>query len=356
MTIQNIAVLFGGQSTEYGVSLQSAASVIDHLDRSKYAVIMIGITREGAWFRYNGSTDEIRNDRWHSHASRIPAFLSPSRSIAGIVELAGTEYRTVPVDAIIPVLHGRNGEDGTLQGLLELSGIPFVGCDTLSSAICMDKAIASSLVRAAGIETAATVTVWEGGDMEAAAVEAAKFGFPLYVKPSRSGSSFGITKAYNRSELLAGIREAFAHDKKVVIEQNIDGFEVGCAVLGGGDEPFIAEIDEIELAGGFFDYDEKYSLRTSQIVLPARLDTGLADQVKAAARLIYKTLGCTGLARVDMFIAQDGRIVFNEVNTMPGFTASSRYPNMMRHSGVTYPQLMDRLIELAIAGKELGTR
>ncbi|MGO4371665.1 D-alanine--D-serine ligase VanG [Paenibacillus sp. 2TAB19] len=352
MTIQHIAVLFGGKSTEYGVSLQSAASVIDHLDRSKYAVIMLGITREGAWYRYNGSTDEIRNDRWHYHASCIPAFLSPSRSIAGIVELTGTEYRTVSVDAVIPVLHGRNGEDGTVQGLLELSGIPFIGCDTMSSAISMDKAIASTLVRAAGIQTAASVTVWESEDWEAAAGEAMKLGFPLYVKPSRSGSSFGITKAYDLAALLQGIREAFSHDGKVIIEQNIDGFEVGCAVLGSGEEPFIAEIDEIELAGEFFDYDEKYSLRTSQIRLPARLEAGIAEQVRAAAQIIYKTLGCSGLARVDMFVTNDGRIVFNEVNTMPGFTASSRYPNMMRHSGVSYPQLMDRLIEQAIAGKE----
>lgn len=351
---KHIVVLFGGRSTEYAVSLQSAASVIDHLDRARYEVTMIGITREGVWLRCNGGTDDIRTDCWHEHASCIPAFVSPSRlpgASGGIIELAGTEYRTVPADVVIPVLHGLNGEDGTVQGLLELSGIPFVGCDALSSAICMDKATASSLVRTAGVGTAASVVVRKGESIHAAADDAEAFGYPLYVKPSRAGSSFGITKAYNREELLSGIRNAWLHDGKVVIEQNIDGFEVGCAVLGGveGDKPFIAEIDEIELAGEYFDYEEKYSLRTSQIRLPAKLKDSVADQIRETARLIYKTLGCSGLARVDLFVAKDGRILFNEVNTMPGFTAASRYPNMMRASGISYSQLMDKLIELAVS-------
>ncbi|UVI30669.1 D-alanine--D-serine ligase VanG [Paenibacillus spongiae] len=351
MELKNIAVLFGGCSTEYDVSLQSAASVIDHLDRSKYHFILLGITREGTWLRYNGSTADIRSDTWHTYDNCIPAFISPCKNARGIVELSGTEYRTTPVDVAFPVLHGKNGEDGTVQGLLELSGIPFVGCDTLSSAICMDKATAGQLVRAAGVETAASVTAFAGDDLDPAIREAEKLGFPLYVKPSRSGSSFGITKAYDKQALRNGIQAAFSHDRKVVIEQNVTGFEVGCAVLGYS-EPVIAAIDEIELTGEFFDYEEKYSLRTSNIHLPARIEPGTADRIKAAARLIYKTLGCRGLARVDMFLTEEGRIVFNEVNTMPGFTAASRYPNMMRYSGISYPQLMDRLISLAAAKEE----
>ncbi|MCQ6562353.1 D-alanine--D-serine ligase VanG [Paenibacillus mendelii] len=351
MDMKNIAVLFGGSSTEYDVSLQSAASVIDHLNPSIYHIILIGITREGTWLRYNGNTAEIRNDRWHTHASCIPAFISPSKNAGGIIELTGTEYRTTPVDVVFPVLHGKNGEDGTVQGLLELSGIPFVGCGTLSSAICMDKGIASQLVRAAGVDTAPSVTVFEGDDLDSAVNEAEKLGFPMYIKPSRSGSSFGITKAYNKLELTHGVQAAFLHDQKVIIEQNIAGFEVGCAVLGHS-EPITAEVDEIELTGEFFDYEEKYSLRSSKIHLPARIDAKTAAKVKETARLIYKTLGCSGLARVDMFLTEDGRIVFNEINTMPGFTAASRYPNMMRYSDITYPLLMDRLIELA-AAKEL---
>lgn len=344
---KTVAVLFGGCSTEYGVSLKSAASVIDHLDESKYELVQIGITREGTWLRYGGNTDGIREDRWQEHPSCIPAFLSPSREVAGIVELAGTEFRVTPVDVVFPVLHGKNGEDGTVQGLLELAGIPYVGCDTLSSAICMDKGIAGQLVKAAGIDTAASITVYAGDDLYTAVKEAEPLGFPLYIKPARSGSSYGITKAYDKLELMEGIRFAFMHDTKVIVEQNIAGFEVGCAVLGDV-EPIIAEIDEIELQGEFFDYEEKYSLISSKIHLPARIPAETADSVMEKAKVIYRVLGCSGLARVDLFIGEDGRIVFNEVNTMPGFTAASRYPNMMRASHISYPELMDRLIRLAL--------
>lgn len=344
-----VAVLFGGCSTEYGVSLQSAASVIDHLDRDKYDLVLVGITQEGVWLRYGGGTDDIREDRWQQHSSCIPAFLPPSRDMAGLVELVGTEYRVTPVDAVFPVLHGKNGEDGTVQGLLELSGIPFVGCDTLSSAVCMDKSIASKLVKLAGVDTAESIVVHAGDDLYGAVKKAEPLGFPLYVKPARSGSSFGIAKAYDKLELMEGIRSALLHDDKVVIEQNVPGFEVGCAVLGHAADPLIAEIDEIELHGEFFDYEEKYSLATSTIHLPARVSEDAAASIKEAAKLIYRTLGCTGLARVDMFVCPDGRIVFNEVNTMPGFTAASRYPNMMRASHIGYPELMDRLIQLALS-------
>lgn len=348
MQKKTIAVLFGGCSTEYEVSLQSAASVIDHLDKAKYELVLIGITREGAWLRYHGDPEEIRRDSWHQHPGCIPALLPPSRETGGIVELVGTEYRLTPVDVVFPVLHGKNGEDGTLQGLLELSGIPFVGCGTLSSALCMDKEVASKLVKAAGVEVAGSVTVLAGDDLYAAAKSAETLGYPVYVKPAKSGSSFGITKAYDRLALMDGIREALQHDDKVVVEQNIAGFEVGCAVLGHR-EPFIGEIDEIELQGEFFDYTEKYQLISSKIHLPARISDETANRVKETARRVYRTLGCRGLARVDMFITEGERIVFNEVNTMPGFTAASRYPNMMRASHLPYPDLMDRLIQLAEA-------
>ncbi|MWV46105.1 D-alanine--D-serine ligase VanG [Paenibacillus sp. HJL G12] len=348
MQKKTVAVLFGGCSTEYDISLKSAASVIDHLNASKYDLVLIGITKEGAWFRYGGSTEEIRDDRWRAHSSCISSFISPSRDLAGIVELVGTEYRVTPVDVVFPVLHGKNGEDGTVQGLLELAGIPFVGCDTLSSAVCMDKGIASQLVKAAGIDVAQSITVYAEDDLYTAVKEAEPLGFPLFIKPSRSGSSFGITKAYDKLELMNGIQNAFLHDTKVIIEQNITGFEVGCAVLGHGD-PMIAEVDEIELQGEFFDYDEKYSLVSSKIHLPARISEEMAAKVRETSKLIYRTLGCTGLARVDMFITEDECIVFNEVNTMPGFTAASRYPNMMRASHISYPELMDQLIQHALA-------
>ncbi|SEK91934.1 D-alanine---D-serine ligase [Paenibacillus sp. cl141a] len=349
MEKMTVAVLFGGCSGEYEVSLSSAAAVIEHLDIEKYNLVLIGITREGSWLRYSGNLEDIRNDRWHAHPSCIPSFFSPSREIKGLIELVHTEYHVTPVDVVFPVLHGKYGEDGTLQGLLELAGIPFVGCDMLSSAICMDKELAHTLVRAAGIDTPRSLTVYRDGSMEkvlAAAEE--ELGFPLFVKPARSGSSLGITKVHDMKELAAGTANAFTHDTKVVIEQNINGFEVGCAILGHSD-PIIGVIDEIELEGGFFDYSEKYSLHTSKIHLPACIDKDTANKVKETALAIYKTLGCSGFARVDMFLTPDGRIVFNEVNTIPGFTSNSRYPRMLQASGLTYADILDQLLHHTVA-------
>ncbi|PAD76395.1 D-alanine--D-serine ligase VanG [Paenibacillus campinasensis] len=348
MDKKTIAVLFGGRSGEYDVSLNSAAAVIEHLGPAKYDLVLIGITREGSWLRYGGSIEDIRQDRWHIHPSCRPSFLSPSREVQGLVELVGTEFRVTPVDVVFPVLHGKYGEDGTLQGLLELSGIPFVGCGMLSSALCMDKELAHQLVQAAGIGTPSSFTINKNEDIEARLSEAQALGFPLFVKPARSGSSLGITKVNNMEELAAGIETAFGHDNKVVIEENIDGFEVGCAVLGNSD-PLIGVVDEIELQGSFFDYAEKYTLAHSKIHLPARIDEETADRVKETARSIYRILGCRGLARVDMFLADDGRIVFNEVNTIPGFTSSSRYPSMLQASGLSYAHILDKLLVLAAA-------
>jgi D-alanine---D-serine ligase len=343
----NLAILFGGCSNEYDVSLSSAVAVIENLNRDKYSIIMVGITREGVWLRYEGSIEEICNDQWHLHASCLPAFLAPSRDIKGLIVLNHTQFHITPIDVVFPMLHGKNGEDGTVQGLLELSSIPYIGCDMLSSVICMDKAIAHAIVEAAGIMTARSVTVTEDEDRESVMSEAEKLGYPLYVKPAKSGSSIGITKASDKQELIEGITLAFLHDKKVVIEQNIAGFEVGCAVLGHVN-PIIGEVDEIELTGDFFDFQEKYSLNTSKIHLPARIDARVAHRIKETALTIYKALGCKGLARVDLFLTAAGDIVFNEVNTMPGFTAQSRYPNMLSSVGVSFQELLDRLIKLAM--------
>ncbi|WP_019120935.1 D-alanine--D-serine ligase VanG [Brevibacillus massiliensis] len=353
MDKKNIAVLFGGCSNEYEISLSSAAAVLDHLDRDQYNIIMVGITRDGLWLRYSGSVDDIRNDVWHAHPSCSPAFISPSREMRGLVELADSEFHLTKIDVVFPVLHGKNGEDGTIQGLLELSGIPFVGCDTLSSAICMDKEIAHTLVRAAGIATPESFALANGEKIEKAVAAAGRIGYPLYIKPARSGSSFGITKAYNEQELINGVKLARMHDHKVVIEQNIDGFEVGCAILGNA-EPIIGEVDEIEIASEFFDTKEKYSLETAAIHLPARIAAVTAAKVKETALLIYKTLGCKGLARVDMFLTRDGQLVFNEVNTMPGFTSKSRYPNMLRSINLSYQEILDRLIQLAAEEDEIA--
>jgi len=347
-----LGIVFGGCSTEYDVSLSSAAAVIDHLDRERYELVLIGITREGHWRRYYGESSLIREDRWTSHPGCVPAVLSASRDKKGLIEFVGTEFRLTPLEVVFPVLHGRNGEDGTLQGLLELSGIPFVGCGTLSSSLCMDKAYAKTIVSSAGIEVPPFITVFGRNVVADAIGMADKLGYPLYVKPARSGSSIGIAKAYNEEELTSGIEQALVHDDKLVIERHVNGIELGCAVLGD-DDPFIGEIDEIELTGEFFDFEQKYTLSASTIHLPSRIDGETAARAKTMALAVYRALGCRGFARVDLFLTEDGRLMFNEVNTIPGFTSHSRYPNMMRHAGIEFSALLERLIGSALKERQV---
>ena len=243
------------------------------------------------------------------------------------------------------MLHGKNGEDGTLQGLFELAGIPVVGCDTLSSAICMDKDRAHKLVSLTGISVPRAVTFSDSDRKEAWKEINEKLSYPLFVKPVRAGSSFGITRVTEEAELDGAIEQAFEHDRNVIVEEEVKGFEVGCAVLGI-DTLMVGRVDEIELSGGFFDYTEKYTLKSSKIHMPARVDAEAEKRIQDAAVNIYRTLGCSGFARVDMFYTPSGEIVFNEVNTIPGFTEHSRYPGMMKGIGLSFPEMLDRLIGL----------
>jgi D-alanine---D-serine ligase len=343
MKRKTVAVLFGGCSTEYEVSLQSAASVIQSLSAEKYEVVMLGITREGRWKRYDGPVEKIMDDTWTTHPSCVPAVISPDRETHGILVLKNGGTSTIPIDVAFPVLHGKNGEDGTMQGLLELAGIPCVGCGTLSSAVCMDKDIAHQLVRLAGIPTPVSVAI--SAPIPADAVKALHY--PLFVKPACAGSSFGITRVAGPEDLPQAVAAAFLHDRKVVVEQAVAGFEVGCAVLGNASLT-IGEADEIELSHGFFDYTEKYTLKTAHIHMPARVDEPTSTRIKQTAAKIYRALGCRGFARVDMFLTPAGELVFNEVNTIPGFTAHSRYPSMMRGIGMSFEAIVDTLIGLAM--------
>lgn len=249
---------------------------------------------------------------------------------------------------VFPVLHGKNGEDGTLQGLFELAGIPIVGCNTLSSALCMDKSRAHKLVSLEGISVPKSVTFNRFEQENAIKEIALNLTYPLFVKPVRAGSSFGITKVTEKEKLSAAIALAFEHDTEVIVEEAIDGFEVGCAILGN-DVLTVGRVDEIELLSGFFDYTEKYTLKTSQIHMPARIDAATEKKIQDTALRIYKTLGCSGFARVDLFLSANGNIVFNEVNTIPGLTSHSRYPNMMKGIGLSFAKMLDRLIGLYIA-------
>jgi len=248
------------------------------------------------------------------------------------------------IDLAFPVLHGKNGEDGTVQGVFETAGIPVVGCGILSSALCMDKDRAHKLVQTAGVAVPKAVTLrsFEKYDLKNLT---AGLKFPLFVKPVKAGSSFGITKVFAENELEDAINFAFYYDDAVIIEENIEGFEVGCAVMGI-DELTTGRVDEIELQSGFFDFKEKYTLETSKIHMPARIDSECEQRIRSAAELIYRTLGCSGFARVDMFLTPTGEIVFNEVNTIPGCTSHSRYPNMMKGIGIEFSELLDRILGL----------
>ena len=348
MEKKNIAVIFGGCSPEHTVSLASAAAVIRNIDAEKYEVIQLGITEGGEWFRFYGSPDDIEANTWRADRTKcIPAVISPDRDQHGILEFRLSGVRTTRLDAAFPVLHGRNGEDGTVQGLCELAGIPLIGCGTLASALCMDKDRAHKLVMLAGVAVPRSVLLEKLPTSAELAALADGVGYPLFVKPVRAGSSFGVARVEAPSELRAAVRNAFRYDNSVLLEEAVPGFEAGCAVIGNS-ELVTGRADEIELSGGYFDFEEKYTLKTSKIHMPARVDAATEQRLRETACRIYRALGCRGFARVDMFLTPDKRIVFNEVNTIPGFTSHSRFPKMMSGVGYDFPALVDALIALGL--------
>ena len=343
--MKTILVLFGGRSTEYGVSLQSAHGVLSHLDRARFRPLTVGITREGRWLYYSGPLIRLEDDTWHQ-AGCVPCTLSLDFGCPQLLLLDGSNRR-LAFDAAFPILHGKNGEDGTVQGLLELTGAPLIGCGCLSSALCMDKDRAHRLVQLAGVPVPRSALFAAGASSAAIEAAADELGYPLFVKPVRSGSSFGVTKVTAPSQLPDAVADAFANDRELLLEEAIDGFEVGCAVLGN-EVLTVGLVDEIELTQGFFDYTEKYTLKTSAIHCPARVTPEQAAQIQDAAKRIYRALDCKVFARVDLFLTPGGRVVFNEVNTIPGFTAHSRYPNMMKGIGLDFSTLLTRIIEAGV--------
>lgn len=343
---KRIAVIFGGHSSEYEVSLQSAFSVLQNMNENKFEVFPVGITREGEWYHYTGGLEQIRDNSWAEKKENLHSVaVSQSRPAPGFLVFDGDGCRRIPVDLVLPVLHGRNGEDGTLQGLFELAGIPVAGCGTLSSALCMDKDRAHKLVGLAGIAVPKAVA-FRQADQEAACRKVKEtLSCPLFVKPLRAGSSLGITRITKMQELVPAVEFAFTYDTEVIVEEEVDGSEVGCAILG--DEVLtVGRVDEVALSGSFFDYTEKYTLQSSRIYMPARVERKTEERIQETAMAIYRTLGCSGFARVDMFYTSSGEIVFNEVNTIPGFTAHSRYPNMMKGIGLSFTEVLDKLLSL----------
>ena len=343
-----VVVLFGGMSSEHEVSRVSAGTFVDQLDRQRYELLTIGITKDGRWLYTEATSAQMADGSWEELPGNMPCVVSPDRADHGLILFTPAgQVEKVHVDVVIPVLHGLWGEDGTVQGLLELAGIPVVGCGVLASALCMDKDVAHRLVQAAGVAVPPSILFRAGEGLDTLPERTASLTYPLFVKPARAGSSFGITKVEEPGVLAEAVTAALAHDSKVVIEEAVPGFEVGCAVLGN-EVLTVGHVDEIELSGGFFNYTEKYGLITSSIHMPARISQEKETEIQVTAQLIYRALECSGFARVDLFLTPDGRIVFNEVNTIPGFTAHSRYPNMMRSIGLEFGPLLDRLIGLAV--------
>lgn len=343
--MKRVLVVFGGCSTEYEVSLVSAAAVLKAIDRKKYEVFKLGITREGEAFLYEGEERLIEENKWQGDACRT-ATVSMSRGRRELWVEKGETVEKLPFDIAFPILHGKNGEDGTIQGLFELAGIPIAGCGMESSAVGMDKALAHTLVSLAGLRVPKSVLLNSLKEAEERKTEILSLGFPMFVKPVRAGSSFGISRVTKPENLPDAVRAAFAHDAQVVIEEGITGFEVGCAVMGN-EELTVGRADEIELSRGFFDYEEKYTLKTSAIHMPARVGEEDERRIRETAAKIYKVLGCKGFTRVDMFFTDKKEIVFNEINTIPGFTGHSRFPNMMKGIGLSFEQVVDRILELA---------
>ena len=352
-----VVVLFGGMSSEHEVSRVSAGTFVDNLDRARYEVLTVGITREGRWLCTEATSAQMADGSWEELPGNMPCVVSPDRADHGLILFTPAgQVEKVRADVVIPVLHGLWGEDGTVQGLLELAGIPYVGCGVLASAVCMDKAVANALFEANGVPHTRWLAAdrWEiESDLEGVCegVEK-KLGWPVFVKPANAGSSVGISKVSNREELKKAIALALENDRKVVFEAFVDGQEVECAVIGS--DPAVATRPGEILAGAeFYTYDDKYKNGVSQTVIPAHLPEEKLDEVKTYAAMAYTALGCEGLARCDFFVEKDtGRVLINEINTFPGFTPISMYPKLMEHEGIPVPALIDRLIALALERTE----
>lgn len=354
---KTVAVIFGGQSSEHEVSRSSAVMMLSELDREKYQVLPVGITKKGQWLIYNGPVEHVGTGEWEKYGT--PVCLSPDASKKALLKIVNGSVKEIPVDVVIPVLHGAWGEDGTIQGLLELAQIPYVGCGVLASAVSMDKVYTKMIAQTFELPQAKylwtdTLELREEKETVIARVEE-KLGYPCFVKPSNAGSSVGISKAKNREQLSAALDLAAGYDKKVIVEEAIDGREFECAVLGN-DMPEVSGVGEVLAAAEFYDYDAKYNSQESRTVIPADLPEEKVEEMRKIAKCIFRAVDGSGLARVDFFMEKaTGRVLLNELNTMPGFTPISMYPMLWEERGMKKTELMDRLIELAIA-RDTGIR
>lgn len=345
-----LCVLFGGRSSEYEVSLRSAASVLSHLHKENYEVVTVGITRGGRWLRSHASYDAIADGTWIDDPANVPCVLSPDAGHHGLLYADGRVER---LDVVFPVMHGETCEDGAMQGLLTLSGVPFVGCGVAASANTMDKAITKLFVERTSVKQAETL-VYDASvflsDIEGNSEKAVRaLSLPLFVKPARTGSSVGVSKVKEKSELADAVREAARYDDKVLLEEALTGQEIECAVLGDArGEVRTSIVGEICPEQEFYTYDAKYSDEGTLLYIPARIPDEAAARVRADAETVFRTLECYGLSRADFFLTPQGEVVFSEINAIPGFTSISMYPMLFEAAGLPYADLIDRLVALAL--------
>lgn len=350
--MKNALIIFGGVSSEHNVSCVSATSVIKNTPKDKYNVIMLGVTKEGEMYLYTGDVENLVNDGWlEDKANLKKATISTNHSDHGILILDNGKYELIKIDVCFPVMHGKNGEDGTMQGLLTIAGIPYVGCNTMASAVCMDKAMTNAICDVNNIPQAKWKYITKY-DFNTTGKEFSKeceeyLGLPVFVKPANAGSSVGVRKAKSVDEIYEALEYAFQFDDRVVVEEGIDGAEVECAVMGN-DEPFAGAVGEIEPCNEFYDFDAKYE-SDSGLHIPARISEEKIKEVQKQAVKAYKAWGCSGLARVDFFVRySDGAVLLNEPNTLPGFTSISMYPMLMNAVGIPPQDLIDKLFCYAI--------
>ena len=354
---KTVAVIFGGQSSEHEVSRVSAMLMLNSLNKEKYQVLPVGITKKGEWLVYNGPVEHVKTGEWEKYGT--PVSLSPDATKKCFLKIVNGSVKEIPVDVVFPVLQGAWGEDGTIQGLLEMAQIPYVGCGVLASAVSMDKVFTKMIAKSARIPQAKYLWVHKY-DLENKREKIMdqvekKLGYPCFVKPSNAGSSVGISKAKNREQLSAALDFAAGYDRKVIVEEAIDAREFECAVLGN-EEPIVSGVGEVLAAAEFYDYDAKYNNSDSRTVIPAEVEQEKVEEMRRIAKKIFRAVDGSGLARVDFFVdKKTGKVLFNELNTMPGFTPISMYPMLWKHAGMTETELMDRFIQLALT-RDSGIR
>ena len=348
----NLCVIFGGQSPEHDISRRSVTSVLENLDKDKYDIHTVGITKSGQWFLYTGNYSDIMNGDWESDSANLKkAFISPDPTDGGLIVFDNNSTSLIKIDVIFPVLHGEYGEDGTIQGLFEMSGIKYVGMGVGASANGMDKTFSKIVFASAGIPQADWVTVLteELADINEVIDNIEnKLGYPCFVKPACTGSSVGVGKAADRESLEAALKNAAQFGRKILVEENIDGHEVECAVLGNSDVK-ASVVCEIIPVAEFYDFDAKYVDGTTKLQIPAELPEEISEKIRSYAVTAFKALDGAGLSRVDFFVKNsDNSIVLNEINTLPGFTSISMYPKLWNECGIGYSELLDKLIEYAL--------